>query len=283
METQPPVTHWVTAAMEQYGLAVFGGLLLLLAVMELLHPGFKQPAQRRSRWPANLLLGLSVLILGMVLPVTTVLAAYWASNEGYGLFNMVTGQGWISFFATLLIRSFVSYAFHVTAHKIPVLWRIHRVHHSDTHLDATTGLRSHPLELLLLVPVAVAVTIAFGLSPLALLLYELAESLNSLLSHSNLRLPDALDRKLRLIIVTPNMHIAHHSAWQPETDTNYGSLFSFWDRLFGTYTERPRGGYDAMQIGLEEIPPKQASSFWWQIASPLFRLKRVKDLKADKP
>ncbi len=257
------------AGIEENWLLIFWATLLVCAFVEYRIPAFERPATRRSRWPTNIALGVVVLLLATLSPLTSVLAALWAKSEGIGLLNWLPVPGWLAFIRGFLMRSLASYAFHVMGHKLPLLWRFHRVHHSDTHLDVTTGLRSHPAEFLLLTPFVVAVTLLFGLPPVAIIAYELAEALNALINHSNVRLPDRLDRALRWVLVTPNMHAAHHSAWQPETDSNYGGLISVWDRLFGTYTREPRGGYDGMKIGLEEIEPKRAAAFWWQLWSPL--------------
>ncbi len=152
--------------------------------------------------------------------------------------------------------------------RLRLLWPIHRVHHSDTRLDVTTTIRTHPLEFVLQFLVMVPLAVVLGLDPWALAAYELAEAFNSLASHANVRLPDRLDRALRWLLVTPNMHCLHHSSYRPETDSNYGQLFSVWDRLFGSYSAAPRDGYDAMQIGLNEIGDERAADFLWQLKSP---------------
>jgi len=154
------------------------------------------------------------------------------------------------------------------------LWRMNRVHHFDTHLDVSTGLRSHPLEFAGLLLTMVPLAILFGLDPWALAAYEIVESIANLLIHANLRLPEPLDRALRWLLVTPNMHCLHHSSHRPETDSNYSQVFSLWDRLFGTYSAAPRAGYDAMQIGLAEIRDERTADLWWQIKSPVLSIER---------
>ncbi len=157
-------------------------------------------------------------------------------------------------------------------HKVPLFWRLHRVHHLDTHLDISTSLRSHPGELVTNLIIVVPGTIVFGLTPWVLIIYELADSTVSLFSHANLRMPQNWDRWLRWVLVTPNMHSLHHSSYQPETDSNYGTVFTFWDRLFGTYRHAPLGGYDKLQIGLKEIRDQRASDLWWQLKSPVLSI-----------
>jgi sterol desaturase/sphingolipid hydroxylase (fatty acid hydroxylase superfamily) len=203
-----------------------------------------------------------------LVPVSALWAATFARQNGIGLFNQIDAP-WLAIAGTLLVRSLASYVNHVLMHKVPLLWRLHRVHHADTHLDVSTTARFHPLEfgpgLFIMLPAVMA----FGLSPWVLIVYEILDAVVNLCSHANLRLPERLDRALRWIFVTPNMHSIHHSSWQPETDSNYGAVFTLWDRLFGTYSERPAGGFEAMRIGLEEIPDERASSFLWQLKSPL--------------
>ena len=148
------------------------------------------------------------------------------------------------------------------------------MHHSDLHLDVTTAVRSHPLELVALVLTMTPLAIVVGYDPWVLAAYEISENAINLAAHTNLRLPQKLDRSLRWLLVTPNMHCVHHSSYQPETDSNYGQLLSIWDHLFGTYTAAPRGGFDSMQIGLEEIRDDRASDFWWVIKSPALRSTR---------
>jgi sterol desaturase/sphingolipid hydroxylase (fatty acid hydroxylase superfamily) len=276
MESQPGTLQFLAAQIEDNWLLIFWGVLLVLAYFEHRSPAFAHAPTRKSRWPTNLGLGVFFILLATLSPVTSLLAANWAQEQGYGLFNFLGLPDWLAFILGFLARSFAGYCFHFFSHKLPVLWRLHRVHHSDDRLDVTTSLRAHPLEFFLLVPFMGLVAIAFGLAPAALIAYELAESINSLLTHANIRLPERIDRKLRLVFVTPNMHTAHHSSWQPETDSNYGNLFSFWDRLLGTYTETPRGGYEGMKIGLDEVSREHAASFWWQMRSPAINFENLK-------
>ena len=247
----------------------YWGFLAALAWLESAVPAFHAAPNRNRRWPTNFGLAIINVVLVTLTPLSAVIAAQWAKDNGIGLFNMAGGPLWIALAATVVIRSFAGYALHVLLHKIHLLWPIHRVHHSDTHLDVTTTIRTHPLEFVLQFLVMVTLTIVLGLDPWALAAYELVEGFVSLASHANVqRLPDRLDRALRWLFVTPNMHCLHHSSYRPETDSNYGALFSVWDRLFGTYSVAPRAGYDAMQIGLKEVSDERAADFLWQLKSP---------------
>jgi sterol desaturase/sphingolipid hydroxylase (fatty acid hydroxylase superfamily) len=253
----------------------YWGFLALLAGLESALPAFQQLPQRDKRWPTNLGLGVVNMFLTPLAPVSAVWGAQWAQSQGFGLLNAIGGPWWVAVVATFAIRSFAGYLFHVSMHKVPLFWRMHRVHHLDTHLDVSTSLRSHPLEFAAMFLTMAPIAIAFGLDPWALAAFEIVESLISLLSHANLRLPERLDRSLRWLLVTPNMHCLHHSSYQPETDSNYGQIFALWDRLFGTYSAAPRAGYDAMQIGLAEIRDERASDLWWQIKSPMLTIERA--------
>ena len=248
-------------------------IIAFFALIEARHPGFSDDSIRAKRWPTNFGIGLINLTLGVIAPVSAVIAAYWATRNGYGLLNFISMPWWVAAIVTVLGRSFAGYAVHFVMHKTPLLWRIHRVHHSDTQLDVSTAFRSHPLEVVIVVAVTTLTAVALGMDAVVLAAYELAEAAVHIATHANLRLPERLDRALRWLFVTPNMHCLHHSAWHRETDSNYGTVFSVWDRLFGTYSAAPRAGYDAMQIGLKEIRDERAHSFVWQLKSPAWDLR----------
>jgi sterol desaturase/sphingolipid hydroxylase (fatty acid hydroxylase superfamily) len=252
-------------------LVVFWALLALFAWIETVIPAGPGGAPRERRWPTNFALGLINMIIVPLAPVSGLLGAEWAQEHGWGLLNLRELPFWLVLLATLLLRSLIGYVFHLILHKVHALWRMHRVHHSDDHLDISTALRSHPLEFAALLVVLAPLAVVLGLDPWTLAAYEITESAFSVFGHAHIRLPDWLDRPLRYVFVTPNMHVIHHSSWQPETDSNYGQVFSFWDRLFGTYSEAPRNGYAGMQIGLDEMRGERAADFWLQVKSPAWR------------
>jgi sterol desaturase/sphingolipid hydroxylase (fatty acid hydroxylase superfamily) len=273
LETLESLPLWLSSETgEMAWFSAYWGFLALIAGLEYFFPGFQRLPRRGKRWPMNLGLGLLNVLLAPLAPVSVVWGAQWAQTHEQGLLNFVGGPWWIALTATLVIRSFVGYAIHVLSHKVPLFWRLHRVHHLDTHVDVTTTLRTHPLELALAFLILLPVTIALGLTPWILAVYEIVQGVAGLLSHANLRLPERLDRSLRWIFVTPNMHCLHHSSYQPETDSNYGQIFSVWDRLFGTYSAAPSGGYDAMEMGLKEVRDERVNDLWWQIKSPALRI-----------
>jgi sterol desaturase/sphingolipid hydroxylase (fatty acid hydroxylase superfamily) len=259
---------WLGTGAENIGFTLYCLCLMLFAAVEAWHPAFAEPRRRHERWPVNAAIGLVNIGLAIITPITGVAVARWAERHGVGLLHDLQSPLWLALIATVLARSLLGYAVHVLMHKVPLLWRVHRVHHSDTHLDVSTSLRNHPIEFVVVLAAYAAASLVLGLNPWALVVFELAESMANAAAHANLRLPEKLDRMLRILFVTPNMHALHHSAWQPETDSNYGQVFSFWDRLFGTYSAAPRNGYDALKIGLEEIGFEHATDIVWQMKSP---------------
>lgn len=228
--------------------AVLGSMLLL----ERLLPRRSQAPERARRWSANFGVQLvNLLCLRLLFPGAAVGVSYWAEQQQLGLL-----QGaaiWWALPLCLLLLDLAIYAQHVASHKWAWLWRLHRMHHSDTFIDASTALRFHPLEILLSMVWKSALIIALGAPVLAVLIFETLLNASALFNHANLRLPAALDRLLRWIIVTPDMHRVHHSVHPEETDSNYGFNLPWWDRLFGTYRAQPRDGHLQMQIGLRSF------------------------------
>ncbi len=276
-ETLEAVHEWLLSNTEIVWFLIYWGALALFAGLEVFIPAFQQTAQRQQRWPTNIGLGIVNMVVVPLVPVSAVWGAQWAQNQGLGLLNIVGVSWWAAVIATFLLRSLMGYVFHMLMHKVPLFWRLHRVHHSDTHLDVSTTVRSHPVEVLVLFVAMIPLVIAFGFNPWALIVYETIDGIVGLLSHTNVRLPERLDRALRWLLVTPNMHCLHHSSFQPETDSNYGVVLSIWDRIFGTYSVAPRAGYDAMKFGLNEIAFDQSSDIVWQIRSPMITIERATD------
>ncbi len=262
--------------------ALFWGSLAILGALEVLIPAFQHSPERLDRWPTNFGLGAINSIMLPLAPVSAVWGATWANTHGIGFCNQIAHPWWIAVAVTLVMRSLAGYLVHVLMHKVPLFWRLHRVHHLDTHLDISTSLRSHPAEHVVNLAIIVPAAIVFGMTPWVLVIYELADAIVSVISHANLRVPEGLDKWLRSIFVTPNMHSLHHSSYQPETDSNYGTVFTFWDRLFGTYRSRPACGYDKLQIGLTEIRDQRAWNLWWQLKSPALSIRSVSAASAFK-
>lgn len=250
-------------------LAAFLGLFALFALAEAALPRRARVEGRWRRWGTNWAISVSdaVLLRGMalVLPVLSVGAALDAQAQGWGLFGLTGWPGWLEGLLAFLALDLAIWAQHWATHRIPLLWRLHRVHHADRDMDVTTAIRFHPLEIGLSMLWKIAVIYALGAPALAVILFEIALNGCAMFNHANIALPGALDRRLRRVLVTPDMHRVHHSTIRAEHDTNFGFTLSLWDRLFGTYTAQPGGGHEAMTLGLEwqdERPARLGWSLW---------------------
>ena len=186
------------------------------------------------------------------------------------MLNLLSGHlpEFIIVIATLLLRGFISFATHFLNHKVPLLWRFHRVHHLDTELDVSSTVRFHPLEMPISLLIGLPMIVLLGLSPWVLIFYELLDVCITLFSHANIRLPARVNKLLRYLIVTPDLHKVHHSVYEPETNSNFSAVFPVWDIIFGTYRTRTREPLQTMSLGLEELRDPGANRFWWLLASP---------------
>lgn len=234
--------------------AAFGGVLVAMAVWELVAPRRHQAADRRLRWPGNLgVVFLDALIIRVAFPITAVGLAVLAEARGWGLFNLTPVPRWIAVIVSVVLLDLTIYLQHVLFHAIPVLWRLHRMHHADIAFDVTTGLRFHPIEILLSMVIKLAAVGGLGAPALSVLAFEVLLNGTSMFNHGNVRIPERLDRILRWIVVTPDMHRVHHSVNAPETNNNFGFNLPWWDRLFGTYRPQPSAGHEKMVIGIEQF------------------------------
>lgn len=243
-------------------LTAFIGVFSLMAMWEMLAPR-RTPRQSKAwRWVNNLgVLMIDSLLLRVLFPAAAVGVALLAQTNGWGILNQTTlapyaANGWTIIFGIILL-DLVVWAQHVVFHKVPVLWRLHRLHHADLDFDVTTALRFHPLEILLSMLIKATVIIAVGLPATSVLLFEILLNATAMFNHGNVRLPAALDRVLRWVIVTPDMHRVHHSWYPEETNSNYGFNLPWWDRLFNTYRGQPKDGHEAMTIGLNQFRQKR--------------------------
>ena len=230
-------------------LGAFTGLLLLLFAAQRRWPARGDGRLARRQWVNIGMVAIGTLVLRAGFPV---LAVAWAVNmHGGGLFGLLDWPAWLALPAAVLLLDLAIYWQHRLMHAWPLLWRLHRVHHCDTAFDVTTGVRFHPLELALSMGIKLGLITLLGPHPVAVLIFEVLLSLGSLFTHTDIALPRTLDRRLRLLFVTPSMHRIHHSTRQVETDSNYGFHLSVWDRLFGSYTTEPAEDERRMPIGLE--------------------------------
>lgn len=250
-------------------LSVFFGVFALMALLELLIPFRREASQRASRWPANIgIVVIDSLLVRLVAPAGAVSIAFFAETKGIGLLNSVALPGWAEVLAAVLVLDFAIWAQHLVFHKVPMLWRLHRMHHADTGYDVTTALRFHPIEILLSLGIKAAMILLIGAPALAVMIFEVLLNATAMFNHANVRLPDGLDRLLRLIVVTPGMHRVHHSTVQAETDSNYGFNSPWWDRLFGTYRAAPSAGEDGMVFGLETFRAPEERGFLRMLTQP---------------
>ncbi|MCV2891123.1 sterol desaturase family protein [Ruegeria aquimaris] len=196
------------------------------------------------------------------LPLLAVGAALDASAHGWGLFNHLDWPASVEVVLVVLVLDFTIWAQHLITHKVPVLWRLHRVHHADTDIDVTTAIRFHPVEIALSMLLKIGLVYLLGPSALAVVLFEILLNGTALFNHSNLRLSLALDAALRKVLVTPDMHRVHHSVLREEHDSNYGFALSIWDRMMGTYVAQPAKGHDKMTIGLAWQDDRPARLGW---------------------
>jgi sterol desaturase/sphingolipid hydroxylase (fatty acid hydroxylase superfamily) len=232
-------------------LAAFAAVFVAMALWEICSPRRGLQAGRIARWPSNLgVLVVDTLLVRILVPSAAVGAALFAAGRGYGLINLAGLRLSVASLLGFLALDLAIYLQHVVFHKVPLLWRLHRMHHADLDVDVTTGVRFHPFEILISLAIKVAVVIALGIPAVAVVLFEVALNASSMFNHSNVAMPSWLDRMLRLIVVTPDMHRVHHSVLRTETDSNFGFNLPWWDWLFGTYRQAPTAGHDAMAIGL---------------------------------
>ena len=250
-------------------LGLFIGTFALMALLEWRWPRRPLRAPKAQRWLTNVgLVVLNSAFLRLVFPVLAVGTALYARNRGWGLFNLVDLPVWLEIILAVGLLDLAIYAQHVAAHKIPLLWRLHQVHHADPDIDLTTGARFHPLEIAFSMLYKMAVVIVLGAHPLAVIIFEIILSSAAMFNHANFALPDWLDRKLRPFIVTPDFHRVHHSVIPRETDSNYGFNLAIWDHLFHTYTAQPKEGHLGMTIGLKQYPGLEPARLDWCLTRP---------------
>jgi sterol desaturase/sphingolipid hydroxylase (fatty acid hydroxylase superfamily) len=238
----------------QIRLGIFVAVLLAMALWEVVAWRRPQRFHRWQRWPNNLLIvALDTLAVRLLFPLAAVGAAAVAAEQGWGIFNMASVPLWLAVVVSVVVLDIVIYFQHRLFHSVSWLWRLHRMHHADLEFDLTTGLRFHPLEILISMGIKLAAVTVLGAPPLAVLIFEVVLNATSMFNHGNVRLSARLDRWFRLFLVTPDMHRVHHSIIRRETDSNFGFNLPWWDRLFGTYQAQPDAGHLGMTIGIEDF------------------------------
>ena len=233
-------------------LAVFLAVFAAVALWEALAPRRARAFPRRVRWPNNIaLVILDGAIVRLLAPGAVIAIALAGEAHGWGLVNALALPAWLAIPVAVVLLDLAIYFQHVTFHAVPALWRLHRVHHTDLDFDVTTGARFHPIEILISTLIKMAAVAAIGAPAVAVLAFEVMLNATAMFNHANARLPVVLDRWLRLLLVTPDMHRVHHSVVYNEANSNFGFNLPWWDRLFGTYRAQPAAGHEAMTIGVD--------------------------------
>lgn len=238
----------------QIRLFAFVGVLSLMASWELLAPRRHLALAKGTRWTTNLsIVVLDSVIIRLLFASGAVGTALLVQDRDWGVLNHLNWPLWIEFALAVVILDFVLYIQHVLFHAVPVFWRFHMMHHSDLDCDVTTGLRFHPLEVTISMVIKLIALVSLGAMPSAVLAFEVVLNATSMFNHSNVWMPAVMDRILRWILVTPDMHRIHHSVLPQETNSNFGFNLPWWDRLLGTYRSQPTGGHESMPLGLEQF------------------------------
>jgi sterol desaturase/sphingolipid hydroxylase (fatty acid hydroxylase superfamily) len=238
-------------------LTIFLSVFAVMALLEAYKPAREAVLNRKQRWMGNLsMVVLGAVVARLLLPATLLGLSSWAASEGVGLFNSIGGVLPFAVVVILcvLIQDVVIYWQHRLFHTVPVLWRIHKMHHADSHVDTTTGLRFHPIEIALSLCIKAAVVVLFGVPALAIVIFEIALNAFSLFNHANIRLPEKWDKRVSTILVTQRLHRIHHSQAKQHSNTNYGFSVTWWDKLFNSFTSQSRVNDATFEIGQKDIP-----------------------------
>lgn len=250
-------------------LGVFLGLLIVLAMAEFFSPLAKRQTSRPYQWFTNLgIVIVDSLALRVIVPVLAVGTAHYASETNIGLFNIVAINEWAAFILSLFLLDALIYGQHVLMHKIPILWRLHRMHHTELGLDVTSAVRFHPIEIILSMVIKMTFVLIMGIPAAAVIVFEILLNGLALFNHSNLKLPGPLEKLLRVFIITPEIHWIHHSEINSETNSNFGFNLCIWDKIFGTYLTKPTFDYPEMRQGLPEFGFKKPLNIIELLVSP---------------
>jgi sterol desaturase/sphingolipid hydroxylase (fatty acid hydroxylase superfamily) len=269
-------------ASEVYALDYFG-IIIVVSLLECVVPRRHAGGTLRRRWLSNF--GIAVIgavVIRSLFPVVGVGWAMLCGERGWGLFNRIASPAWLTAVVAVAALDLVAYGQHYLLHRVSWLWRAHRTHHSDQDCDFSTAARFHPLETTYTTAVTLGAIAALGAPPLAVFVSQLVSTAIGFAEHANVRLPSSLDRALRLLVVTPDMHRIHHSQDGGESRMNLGGTFSWWDRLFGTYIEHPARGQDDIVFGVEGFTERKHLMLQWMLAQP-FLPEQPEDPAASPP
>ena len=250
-------------------LGFFIAIFATMIIWELLAPRRTLTTSNSVRWFANLaIISLNADVVRLLFPLLPVGFALLAQMKGWGLLNSFSTPYWLKVLAGVMVLDLVIYLQHVMFHAVPVLWRLHMMHHADLDFDVTTGLRFHPIEIILSGCIKLAAVAVFGTPAIAVLIFQILLNGTSMFNHGNIRLPINIDRLLRLLIVSPEMHRVHHSVVIKETNSNFGFSFPWWDRLLGNYREQPAAGHQGMTVGLSQFRDPDRLTLPWMLVLP---------------
>ena len=253
----------------QIRLSFFIGIFALMACWEVFAPRRTGQVKRRLRWPGNLgIVIFNTLLLRVVMPTTAVALALAGEAAGWGLLQQFDLPLWLASTLAIICLDLAIYLQHIMFHAVPVLWRLHRMHHADLAFDVTTGARFHPLEIMVSMAIKLMVIAALGPPAVAVLVFEVLLNVLAMFNHDNARLPLGLDRVLRRVIVTPDMHRVHHSVIPREANSNFGFNLSLWDRALGTYCAQPAAGHQEMGIGIDQFRSEDELRLGRMLAQP---------------
>jgi sterol desaturase/sphingolipid hydroxylase (fatty acid hydroxylase superfamily) len=264
------ISEFISAHELVIRLGAFFSVLLAMAVWEIATPRRPLSVSKARRWTANLgIVVFNTILVRLLFPLAGVGMAAYAADRGFGLFNNADLPYWLAMVGSVVALDFAIYLQHVLFHAVPVLWRLHRVHHADLDFDVTTGARFHPIEIALSMLIKFVAILVIGPPVTAVVLFEMILNAMAMFNHGNVRIPHSVDRALRWFIVTPDMHRVHHSVERAETDSNFGFNLSLWDRVLGTYRPQPAKGHEAMIVGIAEYrDPSQCATLFGMLALP---------------
>jgi len=250
-------------------LIIFVGVFVIMVLAETFAPRKQRALPRTQRWFTNVsLVIIDSVAVRVFIPILAISAADFATQNSWGLLSLIAAPVWVKAVIAIVLLDLLIYLQHIASHKLPILWRFHKVHHVDRDIDVTTGARFHPIEILLSMAFKLLCIIALGAPAIAVFVFEVILNASAMFNHSNVKLPLPLDRIIRQFIVTPDMHRVHHSIQQHETDSNYGFFLAVWDRLFKTYIAQPQAGHNNMVIGLAEYQSNKPASLIWSLLLP---------------
>ncbi|MBW2604138.1 MAG: sterol desaturase family protein [Deltaproteobacteria bacterium] len=250
-------------------LAFFGGIFLIVGLVELLAPRRALTTSKKSRWFANIgMVFIDTFVLRLLFPAGAVGISIWIGRQGWGIFHLIQWPLWIEVVLTVILLDFVIYMQHVMFHALPVLWRLHMMHHADMDYDLTTGTRFHPIEIIISMGIKAGAITLLGAPVIGIIIFEIILNGAAMFNHGNIFIPLGVDRVLRLLVVTPDMHRVHHSVFPSETNSNFGFNLPWWDRLFGTYRSQPMKGHEQMTIGLNQFRDPSRLTLLWMLVLP---------------